>query len=69
MSNYQKRHYEELAAVIQRADRFCETDNQRRGVERVRNELIELLRFDNGMFNRQRFEAACIPGANVRARS
>jgi hypothetical protein len=32
-------------------------------------ELADLFARDNGTFKRHRFEQACVPGANVRARS
>lgn len=56
---FKRRHYEALASVIFRADGYCETTNQRSGVQRVRNELIALLIRDNPNFNRALFEAAC----------
>jgi hypothetical protein len=56
---FEKRHYEAIAQSVKNAFRYCETDNQRRGVERMRNELVGLFQRDNPSFNRLRFEEAC----------
>ena len=66
---FTKQHYEAIATALQNAQGYCETDNQRRGVERARNELAGMFARDNGLFKCDRFEAACVPGANVRART
>lgn len=66
---FAKRHYEKIATALQSAAGYCETDNQKRGVERARNEPADMFAGDNGLFKRGRFIAACEPGANVKARS
>lgn len=40
-----------------------------RGHEDVTEAFIELFRNDNERFDEARFRAACIPGANIKARS
>ena len=42
---------------------------QIKGVEIVENFLAGYFNYDNGLFDRGRFERDCQPGANVRARS
>jgi hypothetical protein len=69
MTHFNKRHYEAIATVLQNANRACETDNQRRGVERVRNELADMFMGDNCLFDRNRFLHATIPGSNVKAKT
>ncbi len=61
MSDFSRKHYEIIANQIKAAMTFCETDNQRRGVERLRNQLALMFTLDSGRFDRNRFIAACQP--------
>jgi hypothetical protein len=76
VSRFQTRHYQAIAEVMQAARRHagdCETarnmDGQLAGIDRVERELVALFASDNSMFQAERFRRACVPGANVRARS
>ena len=71
-NKFAKRHYEAIALAIQDArfhslakDEFTATD----AINAVIAELGRTFAADNGMFKRDRFERACEPGANVRARN
>ena len=55
---FSKRHYEAIAKAMNAASRYCETGEQRRGVQRAVGCLIETLKLDNPAFDRRRFEAA-----------
>jgi len=75
-NKFAKRHYEAIALTMQDAcpvallGRSSNADPIRRNQwESVRNELTDMFARDNGMFKRDRFERACVPGANVRARN
>lgn len=74
-SQFSKRHYEAVAEALQMAKRRSGDDaNSKRmdahnvGIAFVQNELIALFTVDNYAFKPERFRAACIPGANVRAK-
>lgn len=72
MSKFAKRHYEAIAEAMQEAcPRSREPDLSAREQQwRFTVEaLADTFAGDNGMFKRDRFERACQPGANVRARS
>jgi hypothetical protein len=62
-----KRHYEAIALALQDARMHlrCDAINQQECVLRM---LADMFAADNSQFKRQRFIAACGPGANVRAR-
>lgn len=63
-----KRHYEAIAQAMQ--DAQCNlSEEAKRGIDRAIDRLADLFRRDNVNFKRDRFERACEPGANVRARS
>jgi hypothetical protein len=71
-TKFAKRHYEAIALAIQEArfhslakDEFTATD----AINAVIAELSRVFASDNGQFKRERFIAACQPGANVRARN
>jgi hypothetical protein len=66
-----KRHYEAIAQVMQEAMRNAERSNATAAqvVDYVTCRLADLFANDNGSFKRDRFVRACVPGANVRARS
>ena len=70
MSLFAKRHYEALAEAMQDACPEAHWDpNKRTQWEVIRNRMTALFRSDNNNFKPNRFEAACEPGANIRARS
>jgi hypothetical protein len=66
-------NYEAIAEAIQEAygdiDDTIGGDLVRAGINKARTELADVFARDNGSFDRDRFERACVPGANVRARS
>jgi hypothetical protein len=72
MSKFCKRHYEAIAEVLQSASPI-QADNAYSIRLDQHNETVShfanMLARDNGLFKRGRFERACVPGANVRARS
>lgn len=70
MPKFNKRHYEAIAQVLQEIkpptdDKF--TPMHRQWIITI-NELSRLFARDNSGFQLGRFERACEPGANVRAR-
>ena len=74
-AKFAKRHYECIALAMQEAAK-CNGGNSLQwsdgfaaGLIAIRNELADVFARDNGMFKRERFIAACVPGANVRARN
>jgi hypothetical protein len=76
MPNFSKRHYEAIALAMQsarpkRSDYFTNVAyvNACAQWTTTRAALSHTLAADNHLFQRGRFEAACLPGANVRARS
>lgn len=70
MSMFSKRHYEAIAGVMQEACPLPTWDaNKRAEWEVTRSRLADMFAGDNGLFKRGRFERACEPGANVKARS
>jgi hypothetical protein len=66
-TKFAKRHYEAIATAIQEARRSVNGSNDPIAV--VIEELADVFARDNGMFKRERFIGACVPGANVRARN
>jgi hypothetical protein len=62
---FQKRQYQAIALALQ----YVESDIDGQAHERVIKELADVFARDNPNFERGRFERACQPGANVRARS
>lgn len=65
-----KKDYERLAYALQYAYLRAEGDPGRTdGVTMARDALANALSGDNGAFNAGRFRRACVPGANVRART
>jgi hypothetical protein len=74
LSRFAKRHYEAIAEAMQKAYGNIDHDGPasdlvRAGINKARAELANTFARDNGSFDRDRFERACVPGANVRARS
>jgi hypothetical protein len=67
---FAKRHYEAIALAMQEVGRSIEYAYAPEYVVKLAiNELADVLASDNGQFKRERFIAACQPGANVKARS
>jgi hypothetical protein len=70
-TKFAKRHYEAIALAMQEAS--CMANNgeacKKHGVAAAIEELFRVFARDNSQFKRERFIAACVPGANVRARS
>jgi hypothetical protein len=67
---FAKRHFEAIATVMQDADPLhVKRTNARVQHEQTIRALADLFASDNGSFQRDRFIAACRPGANVRARA
>jgi hypothetical protein len=67
---FNKRHYEAIATVMQDAKPMPNWDpNKYAQWEVTRSRLIDMFARDNGLFKSDRFEKACEPGANVRART
>jgi len=72
MPHFAKRHYEAIATVMQdcKRDLAMDTNNTTaHALDCVVFALADMLARDNGLFKRDRFERACTPGANVRART
>lgn len=69
MPMFNKRHYEAVAQAIQEAIAVCNDSSQVHGAYRVAKELRNIFNRDNPAFKPDRFERACQPGANVRART
>jgi hypothetical protein len=68
-NQFAKRHYEAIALAMQEAKRTAQNDRELKGVIYAVLELADVFASDNGEFKRERFIAACQPGANVRARN
>jgi hypothetical protein len=66
-NKFAKRHYEAIATAIQEARRQANGSND--PIAAVVDELADVFARDNGMFKRERFTSACVPGANVKARN
>ena len=73
LPRFAKRHYEAIAEAMQDIApcRFVSSDDPERRVQHgaTVRALADVFAADNGQFKRDRFERACIPGANVRART
>lgn len=68
MADFQARHYQALARLMQEAKRDDFTDQQG-GLDMLQRKLTDMLARDNPKFKRDLFEAACEPGADVNART
>jgi hypothetical protein len=70
MSKFAKRHYEAIALVMQST--YSDDSGDGGGADvwaNIVDELATMFAHDNQMFCQVRFVSACVPGANVRARS
>jgi hypothetical protein len=54
-----RKDYIAIASALSQARKYCETQNQQRGVERSALCLSDALAQDNPLFDRDRFLAAC----------
>jgi hypothetical protein len=70
-----KRHYEAIATVIQNLV-LSDDEHDEEGLaelearrQAIAGEFADLFAGDSGGFKRERFMRACVPGANVRART
>jgi hypothetical protein len=63
-----KRHYEAIAQAIQDA-KSCEDADTVKAIGIAETGIAIMLGKDNPAFDADRFYRACVPGANVRARS
>jgi hypothetical protein len=70
-NKFAKRHYEAIALAMQSAkkDAYWRGDDACTAINVAIQCLADAFTADNGQFKRDRFERACVPGANVRARS
>ena len=70
-NKFAKRHYEAIALAMQSAkkDAYFRGDEACIAINVAIQCLADAFTADNGQFKRDRFERACVPGANVRARS
>ena len=67
---FSKRHYEAIALAMQDAKPLPNWDaNKHTQWDVCVSRLADAFGRDNGLFKRERFLAACQPGANVRART
>ena len=67
MSKFQQRHYEAIAEVIQLAKQA--KPEYQEGMELLQIRLGTMFNDDNYLFNKDRFDRACVPGSNVKART
>ncbi len=68
MSKFQQRHYEAIAEVMQTLHSQVPDMEHRWTIHLATQSLAEMFQADNPLFQWSRFEAACLPGANVKAR-
>jgi hypothetical protein len=69
-NKFAKRHYEAIALAMQELGRYADNGATGKQVAAQAQRLLsDVFARDNGMFKRDRFERACVPGANVRVRS
>jgi hypothetical protein len=70
-TKFAKRHCEAIALAMQEAFRMANNSEacEKHGVAAAIEELSRMFARDNGQFQRERFIAACQPGANVKART
>ena len=63
-----KKDYERAATIVQFMRSGLHTPNQEVIALGAEHAFVELFTGDNPRFDEARFRAACIPGANVKAR-
>lgn len=66
---FSKRHYEAIALAMQTSAPCAPEHNHEMQWAHCVSALADRFEADSGAFDRERFKRACIPGANVRARS
>ena len=54
-----RKDYVAIAAALVQAGKYCETQNQRRGVERSAHCVADVMAQDNAKFNRALFLKSC----------
>jgi hypothetical protein len=69
MSKFTQQHYRAIAEVMQEAQPLPENRAGMDTWEFTVDMLGQMFTRDDPNFKRERFERACVPGANVRARS
>lgn len=74
MSKFQQRHYEAIAEVLQASTEWVDSwgghkDERLATIKLIENQLVSLFADDNNLFQEHRFRRACVPGANVKART
>ena len=69
LPRFQKRHYEAIAKIMQDLALCADTEDKRRHTTLAINMFSEIFAEDNSAFQLGRFERACEPGANVKARN
>ena len=73
MADFQRRHYEAVALIMQDAHRQAEAEQGNLAavdlVFHVQEDFAALFMRDNPQFKRGRFLIACTPGKNVRERT
>jgi len=67
-TKFAKRHYEAIAKIMQDLALCADTEDKKRHTTLAINMFSEIFAEDNSAFQLGRFERACEPGANVRAR-
>ena len=65
MPKFNKRHYEALATLVQEYNERCGAH----AAPMLVDMLAAMFKADNSRFDYQRFEHACQPGSNVRAKT
>jgi hypothetical protein len=66
MAMFNKRHYEAIATVMQES--YSDDSGDGGGADvwsGIVVSLADMFARDNGLFNRERFERACQPGADI----
>ena len=66
MTHFNKRHYQDLALVMQNTYPTFLADQEQWNI--TRTALADMFAKDNSLFKYDLFIQACIPGNNVRAR-
>jgi hypothetical protein len=63
-----KKDYERAAELVQTARGIVETRGENAGCKLMESTFVLFFMDDNPRFDEARFRAACVPGANVKAR-
>ena len=68
MSKFKRTHYQMIAETLQRS-KLNGNPSYEVQWDVIVEDLADMFKQDNTAFQKDRFERACVPGANVRARS